>query len=347
MILAKTGLEHAKTRAATLKQRWESTVTAREEAERASALSASALREVKNNLERLRGSVAAAKARQAEARATMAGRLPATPSEASEASACAEASAVGLLECTPAPPAARFDLNKTPLLNFRSYRLHPDFRADQLRSSTWSHRLDTAPDAAPLCRFELMPNGACNDPACTAQHLREIEPRQEELVAELRAYSGEHAAETGGSEDQQYDGDDGAVLAAIAAARRAAAERSSTEGGGGTAHVVMMRTKRAVTARSYPSEEGQQRGAQAVTAARTDGEDAGSGGRAAPRPARESSDEGSESESSDDGSWLTAMRQEPGPDLFTEQGDFIGMPPAKRQKQKQTAAEAADVTDDL
>ena len=346
MILAKTGLEHAKTRAATLKQRWESTVTAREEAERASALSASALREVKNNLERLRGSVAAAKARQAEARATMAGRLPATPSEASEASACAEASAVGLLECTPAPPAARFDLNKTPLLNFRSYRLHPDFRADQLRSSTWSHRLDTAPDAAPLCRFELMPNGACNDPACTAQHLREIEPRQEELVAELRAYSGEHAAETGG-EDQQYDGDDGAVLAAIAAARRAAAERSSTEGGGGTAHVVMMRTKRAVTARSYPSEEGQQRGAQAVTAARTDGEDAGSGGRAAPRPARESSDEGSESESSDDGSWLTAMRQEPGPDLFTEQGDFIGMPPAKRQKQKQTAAEAADVTDDL
>jgi hypothetical protein len=343
MIASKTGLEHAKTRAATLKQRWESTVTAREKAERASALSASALREVKNNLERLRGSVAAAKARQAEARATMAGRIPATPSEASEPSACTEPGAAGLVECTPAPPAARFDLNKTPLLNFRSYRLHPDFRADQLRSSTWSHRLDTAPDAAPLCRFELMPNGACNDPACTAQHLREIEPRQEELVQELRAYSGEHAAETGG-EDQQYDGD-GAVLAAIAAARRAAVERS--KGGGGTAHVVMMRTKRAVATRSNTGEEGQQRGAQAVPTARTDGEDAGGGGRAAPRPARESSDEGSESESSDDGSWLTATRQEPGPDLFTEQGDFIGMPPAKRQKQKLTAAEAADVTDDL
>ena len=55
--------------------------------------------------------------------------------------------------------------------------------------------LDTSADAAPLCRYELMPNGVCNDPTRVAQHFRDfaVGARRRDMDGVSRASRGDSA----------------------------------------------------------------------------------------------------------------------------------------------------------
>ena len=76
----------------------------------------------------------------------------------------------------------------SPLLMFTSYRLNPAFRSTSNKtpfsSVTYSNKMD--PNKV-MCRFEL--TGVCNDPKCTAQHLRDVVMSKEELTRDVISYA--------------------------------------------------------------------------------------------------------------------------------------------------------------
>ena len=87
---------------------------------------------------------------------------------------------------TPLAP-ADYQTYSSPLLCFSSYRLNPAFRNGDkvsLGSPTYSNKLD--PNKI-MCKFEL--TGVCNDPKCTAQHLRDLTMSKEDLVKDLISYA--------------------------------------------------------------------------------------------------------------------------------------------------------------
>ena len=88
-----------------------------------------------------------------------------------------------------------FDVTtRSPLLLFRSYRLHPNYRdchGLSLSSPTFSHRLDPK---RKLCPFDL--HGTCNDGGCSRQHTRDWTLRPAEILAQLAAYAPASAAVT-------------------------------------------------------------------------------------------------------------------------------------------------------
>lgn len=68
-----------------------------------------------------------------------------------------------------------FQPYKSPLQAFRQYRFHPNYLQTVpggFRSRTFSHQIDSNNE---LCRFEL-DGGICNDPKCSYQHFRDMEP---------------------------------------------------------------------------------------------------------------------------------------------------------------------------
>ena len=75
----------------------------------------------------------------------------------------------------------------SPLLMFNSYRLNPAFHSNNkipLDSLTYSNKLD--PNKV-MCKFEL--TGVCSDPNCTAQHVKDLEMTEEEVVKDLVSYA--------------------------------------------------------------------------------------------------------------------------------------------------------------
>lgn len=75
----------------------------------------------------------------------------------------------------------------SPLLMFTSYRLNPAFHSMNkipLDSLTYSNKLD--PNKV-MCKYEL--TGVCSDPNCTAQHVKDLEMTEDEVVQDLVSYA--------------------------------------------------------------------------------------------------------------------------------------------------------------
>ena len=77
---------------------------------------------------------------------------------------------------------------KSPLVIFRSYRMSPNFRQQELdvSSATYSHKLNPNLD---FCAYNL--SGKCNNSRCTSQHWRDIVLTPDELFLDLLSYHGE------------------------------------------------------------------------------------------------------------------------------------------------------------
>ena len=86
-----------------------------------------------------------------------------------------------------------FDVaTRSPLLMFRSYRVHPHYRelhGLKLTSPTFSHGLDPK---RKLCPFDL--HGTCNDGGCRRQHGRDWTLSPAQVLAQLAAYAPSSAA---------------------------------------------------------------------------------------------------------------------------------------------------------
>lgn len=89
---------------------------------------------------------------------------------------------------TSAPPfPTGYQPYSSPLLMFTSYRLNPAFHSINkipLDSLTYSNKMD--PNKV-MCKFEL--TGVCSDPNCTAQHVKDLEMTEEEVVKDLVSYA--------------------------------------------------------------------------------------------------------------------------------------------------------------
>ena len=76
----------------------------------------------------------------------------------------------------------------SPLLRFRAYRLSGHYRLFSklpITSLSYSNKIDPL---RIMCRYEIL-GGACSDPKCSAQHLRQIQPSTEEVVTDLFRYA--------------------------------------------------------------------------------------------------------------------------------------------------------------
>ncbi len=78
------------------------------------------------------------------------------------------------------------DADRSPLLQFRAFRVHPTFAGTGLSraSVSFTNALDPS---VPLCRFEA--RGVCNDPTCGWQHARQYAVGEREACAQLRVYA--------------------------------------------------------------------------------------------------------------------------------------------------------------
>ena len=82
--------------------------------------------------------------------------------------------------------AANYSAYSSPLLVMGSYQLNPFYRTLfklPLNSLTYSHKMD--PNRF-VCKYELQ--GRCTDTKCPAQHMRDITPSVDEVVADISSY---------------------------------------------------------------------------------------------------------------------------------------------------------------